>query len=99
MDENRVRVMVGALVGSFSQWGVEVHRANTRPSFAARHQRGVSTAHCTVDVLSHVAMWMGFASKVHDGGDGAFDIIADANLIAGAAFWYRVAKRRKLDHS
>ena len=78
--------MFGAVVGSFSQWGVEVHRANTRLSLATCHQRGVNTAHSTVKVLNLLAMWMGFASGVHDDDDGAVDIIRDANLIAGAAF-------------
>ena len=56
MDENRVRVMFGAVVGSFSQWGVEVHRANTRLSLVTRHQQGVTIAHNTVKALHLVAM-------------------------------------------
>ena len=82
MDENRIRVMAGALVGSLNQRVVEVHRANTRLSLATRHQRGVNTAHSTVEALNLVAIpWTGAASGVHDGDDGAVDIIRDASLI------------------
>ena len=98
MDNIGVRVMSGAAVGSFSQWGVEVHRATARPSLASHHHRGACAAHCTVEVLKCVAMRMGFASEVHDGDAGTVTIIVDANLVAGAAVWWRVAARRARRH-
>ena len=85
MDGDKLRVKLGDVSGSFRQWGMEVQRASTRPSLAPRRQRGVCVAHCTEAVLSLVAIWMGLASAVHVGDDGAVSIIVDANLVAGAA--------------
>ena len=89
MDDNCIRVMLGAVVGSFSQWCVAVHRATRLPSLAPRQHRCVRAAQCTVDALKCVAMWMGFA-RDHD----SFSIIADATSLAGAAFWWKAAINR-----
>ena len=85
MDVDKLRVMFGDVSGSFRQWGMDVQRASMRPSLAPRRQRGVCVARCTEAVLSLVAIWMGLASAVHVGDDGAVSSIADPNLVAGAA--------------
>ena len=88
MEDNRIRVMLGAVVRSFSQWGVVVHRATTLPYLAPHRQRGVRAADDTVNALSCVAMWMGFAAR-HVGDADGVSIIVDRALVAGAAYWWR----------